>query len=42
MLSTLHIHLHMYVLKNTLQLYFWYNKLVYLKSAKTNFVLNAL
>ncbi len=34
-LSILEIHLHIYVLnKNTLQLYFWYTKLVYLKSAK--------
>ncbi len=35
MLSTLQMHLHIYVLnKNTLQLYFWYTKLVYLKFAK--------
>ncbi len=35
MLSTLQKHLHIYVFnKNTLQLYFWYTKLVYLKSAK--------
>ncbi len=35
MLSILRTHLHIYVLnKNTLQLYFWYNKLVYLKAAK--------
>ncbi len=36
MLSILQIHLHIYVLnKNTLlPLYFWYTKLVYLKSAK--------
>ncbi len=32
--SILQIHLHIYVLnKNTLQLYFWYTKLLYLKSA---------
>ncbi len=35
MLSILQIHLHNYVLnKNTLQLYYWYTKLLYLKSAK--------
>ncbi len=35
MVSLLQIHLHIYVLqKNTLQLYFWYSKLVYLKFAK--------
>ncbi len=35
MLNILQIHLHKYVLnKNTLQLYFYYTKLVYLKSAK--------
>ncbi len=35
MLSILQIHLHIYVRnKNTLQLYCWYTKLVYLKSAK--------
>ncbi len=35
MLSILQIHLHIYVLnKNALQLYFYYTKLVYLKSAK--------
>ncbi len=34
MLSILKIHLHMYVLnKNTLQLYFWYIKRLYVKSA---------
>ncbi len=34
-LSILQIPLHINVLnKNTLQLYFWYTKLVYLKSAK--------
>ncbi len=33
--SILQIHLNIYVLnKNTLQLYFWYAKLVYLKSVK--------
>ncbi len=33
--SILQIHLHSYELyKNTLQLYFWYTKLVYIKSAK--------
>ncbi len=33
--STLQMNWHIYVLnKNTLQLYFWYTKLVYLKSAK--------
>ncbi len=31
---SIQIHLHIYVLnKNSLQLYFWYNKMVYLKSA---------
>ncbi len=35
MLSILKLHLHMYVLnKNTLQLYFWYIKRLYVKSAK--------
>ncbi len=35
MLSVLQIHLYIYVLNtNTLQLYFWYSKLVYVKSAK--------
>ncbi len=35
MLSILQIHLNMYVLiKSTMQLYFYYTKLVYLKSAK--------
>ncbi len=36
LISVLQMHLHISVLnKNTLQLYFWYNKLlVYLKSAK--------
>ncbi len=35
MLSILQMHLHMYVLNtNTLQLYFYYTKLVYLKSDK--------
>ncbi len=35
MLSVLQIHLHIYVLnKNTPQLYFWYIKQVYLKSAR--------
>ncbi len=35
MLSILKINLHMYVLnKNTLQLYFWYIKRLYVKSAK--------
>ncbi len=34
-LSILQIHLHIYVLnKSTLQLFFWYTKLVYLKSVK--------
>ncbi len=34
-LSIRQIHLHIYVfIKNTLQLYFWYTKLVYLNSAK--------
>lgn len=34
-LSMLQIHLRIYVFyRNTLQLYFWYTKLVYLKSAK--------
>ncbi len=44
-LSMLQIHLHIYVHnKNTLQLYFWYTKLQYLKKkiGPTNFVLNAL
>ncbi len=34
MLSILQIHLNIYVLNNTLQMYFWYTKLVYIKSAK--------
>ncbi len=35
MRSTLQKHLHIYVHnKNTLHLYFWFTKLVYLKSAK--------
>ncbi len=35
LLSILQIHLHIYVFnKNALQLYFYYTKLVYLKSAK--------
>ncbi len=35
MLSILQIYWHIYVLdKNTLKLYFWYTKLLYLKSAK--------
>ncbi len=35
MISILQIHFHIYVLnKNTMQLYFWYIELVYLKSDK--------
>ncbi len=44
MLCILQIHLYIYVLnKNTLQLYFWYAKQVYLKFAKLEqLILNAL
>ncbi len=34
-LSILQVNFHIYVLnKNTLELYFWYTKFIYLKSAK--------
>ncbi len=36
----LHIYIS-YFIKNTLQLYFWYTKLVYLKSAKLELIIGA-